>query len=807
MTPPTRPIVLTLATCLVFLIAIVGVVRAVTAFSVLGRANLTSQGDQGAHVSPETLQGPTITSNNRWVVFGSNASNLVPNDTNGAQDVFVRDLELGTTVRVDVATDGTEPFGASGGISPSISNNGRWVVFQALSNELSGTDTNHDHICDVGDCDTNDANDVFLRDRDTDGNGILDEPGGVATTRVSLMSTGQEAFSGGGAPWISGDGRWIAFVSQSFLLPTDNNHVNDVYVVNRATGALTLISVATDGTLANGPSGVFDFGAAIAPVMSDDGRFVVFGSEATNLVSGDTNGQRDVFLRDRDTDQDGIFDEPGAVATTRISLNASGQQMSNPALSDTNGFGSVVSISGDGRFIAWTSSSTQTGIPGGNTHGSDIYVTDRVTGTLQRFGIDSATSCDNLIGRHAFKFDGSRLTFTAQHQQHIGGGATPICVNNVVVAERQGGATQQVTAMGDPPSNGFVGSFFSALSDSGAALVFLSTADTLVQNDTNTSPDVFFAGEAPLTFPTPTATVATTNPTPTLTGAGGPTPTPRPTPATLDHFVSYGVKASKGSPAFFALGPVALLAGNHYDVLKVATLLLPADKNGEGRHDQNTHLLEYSVKPEKDVPKFATVSDVHVLNQCNDLFVQVSKPVSLLVPTAKDLSNPVSAPVEANHQRDHFLCFKVKAETKRATGAALPKFPKGIQVDAEDQFQTRRYDLTKLSKLCLPTDKSGTPNFLKGPDKGKPATITPAAIRHGSEYLLCYKAKLATTSIPQLGCGPAVPGAKGTKITPKQPKHTPRTGMFIANQLGTLRLDSTKEVEFCVPSLVELPAM
>lgn len=296
-------------------------------------------------------------------------------------------------------------------------------------------------------------------------------------------------------------------------------------------------------------------------------------------------------------------------------------------------------------------------------------------------------------------------------------------------------------------------------------------------------------------------------PTPTPTGAAGPTPTPRPTPPTLDHFMSYGVKGTKGTPPFFALGPVTLgtlLGGQTYDVLKVGGLLLPADKNGEGRHDVDTHLLEYRIKPTKDGPKFATLADVRVLNQCNDVFVQLTKPVSLLVPTAKDLSNPVLPPIEANHQRDHFLCFQAKAQKKRVSGATLPKFPKGIQVVVADQFQTRRYDLTKLSKLCLPTDKSGAPRFLKGPDKGNLASLALSSLRHADEHLVCYKAKLATTEIAQLGCGPAVPGAKGAKIT-KQAKHTPKSGIFAANQLGALRLDSTKEIEFCVPSLVEFP--
>jgi hypothetical protein len=287
---------------------------------------------------------------------------------------------------------------------------------------------------------------------------------------------------------------------------------------------------------------------------------------------------------------------------------------------------------------------------------------------------------------------------------------------------------------------------------------------------------------------------------PTATPAG-PTPTPRPTPLTLDHFVAYGTKVAKGS-AFFPLGPVTLLAGNPYDILQLAGLLLPADKNGEDVHDDATHLTEYRIKPGKTVPKFATLSDVRILNQCNDLVVQIAKPVSLLVPAAKDLGAPPSAP--GNHERDHFVCFQAKPQKKRASGEALPKFPKGTQAEIADQFETRRYDLLKLTKLCLPSEKSGTPSYLKGPDKGQPASLAPATVRHPDEMLACYKTKLATSEIPQLGCGAVDPSAKGTK-TPKQPKHTSRR-VFVTDQLGSRPLDTKKAREVCVPSFVEFPA-
>lgn len=277
---------------------------------------------------------------------------------------------------------------------------------------------------------------------------------------------------------------------------------------------------------------------------------------------------------------------------------------------------------------------------------------------------------------------------------------------------------------------------------------------------------------------------------------GGPTPTPRPSPEALDHFSGYGVKPSKGHPAFVPIGPVTLadrFTTRNYDVLKTTTLLLPADKNGGGLQDAATHLLAYSVKASKGQAKFEVPPDVHVLNQCSDVALVAKKAVTLLVPTAKDLASAPTPPVEANHELDHFLCYAAKARTKLA---------KGTQVQVGDQFQTRRYDLKKIDKLCVPVAKSGAPLFLKGENKGTPATITPAAVRHVDGLLVCYQAKLATKEIPQLGCGPVDPKSKGAKL-PKQPKHAPHLGVFVANQLGTVQVDSRKELALCVPSVVQ----
>jgi len=146
-------------------------------------------------------------------------------------------------------------------------------------------------------------------------------------------------------------------------------------------------------------------------------------------------------------------------------------------------------------------------------------------------------------------------------------------------------------------------------------------------------------------------------------------------------------------------------------------------------------------------------------------------------------------------------------QTKRVDGTPLPKLPKGMQVDVADQFQTRRYDLKTITRLCQPAAKTGAPVVLKGPSAGTPVALEPAMIRHPFDVLVCYQAKIATKTIAQNGCAPADPKDTGTKIEPKQSKHAVRHGVYVANQLGALRLDTKKEVELCLPSTSPDPGM
>jgi Tol biopolymer transport system component len=208
--------------------------------------------------------GSAVSADGRFVAFGSNASNLVPNDGNHTYDVFVRDRKTGKTRRVSVSSEGVEGNGASQ--NPSISANGRFVAFSSGAANLVPGDTK-EHV------------DVFVHDRKTG-----------KTRRVNLSSAGVEADLDSDLPSISASGRFVAFESfATNLVPGDTKAVRDVFVRDRKTGKTKRVSVSSAGVEGDAES--------FAPSISGDGRFVAFESPAMNLVPEDLNNARDVFLR------------------------------------------------------------------------------------------------------------------------------------------------------------------------------------------------------------------------------------------------------------------------------------------------------------------------------------------------------------------------------------------------------------------------------------------------------------------------------------------------------------------------------
>jgi PKD repeat protein len=267
---------------------------------------------------------PLLSADGRFVAFSSDASNLVDNDTNNYKDVFLHDRQTGETIRVSVASDGTEGDRESEG--PSVSGDGRFVAFSSYAGNL----------VDNG---TKGRREIYLHDRQT-----------RETTRVSVASDGTPANSYSGWPAISGDGRLVAFESAaSNLVLGDTNDRHDVFVHDRQTGETTRVSVASDGTQGNGWS---EWAS-----ISADGRFVAFSSASDNLVDDDTNNHYDLFVHDRQTGE-----------TIRASVASDGTEgngwTQNPA-----------SFSADGRFVAFDSWAS-TLVPGDTNGVDDIFIHD-----------------------------------------------------------------------------------------------------------------------------------------------------------------------------------------------------------------------------------------------------------------------------------------------------------------------------------------------------------------------------------------------------------------------------------------------
>ncbi len=217
---------------------------------------------------------PSISSDGRFVSFGSYASNLVANDTNRKGDIFVRDRRAGTTQRVSVDSSGNQARGGAflviNNACVSISPSGRFVAFSSPAPSLVANDTNG-------------STDVFVHDQQTG-----------TTQRVSVNSLEKQGNGYSAGPFsISFDGRFVAFESgASNLVPNDTNGYNDIFVRDRRTGTTQRMSVDSSGNQGNDSS----WGASI----NADGRFVTFTSRAKALVPNDTSRRKDVFVHERD---------------------------------------------------------------------------------------------------------------------------------------------------------------------------------------------------------------------------------------------------------------------------------------------------------------------------------------------------------------------------------------------------------------------------------------------------------------------------------------------------------------------------
>lgn len=491
-----------------------------------GATQLVSVGTDGSQGNGASYYG-RISTNGRFVAFESVASNFDSLDHNGLEDVFVRDLLNNTTTMVSV-----DQFGVSGAghnrIQTTdgrvISDDGRFVVFHSQANGLvQGVTGNH----------------VYIRDTIAGTTRLLD-----AIDTTGLSPGNGESYR----PTLTPDGRFAAFVSFSTNLvtgTTDSNNNADVFVRDLFTGTNYLISADTTGrATGNGPSGLNSTGSLAAPILSADGRFIAFASDASNLVAGDANGQRDVFVRDR-------IGETTTLVSRKHGGTGSGNNSSyNPALSadgtvvaftstaddliagdgnrvadvftrnlttGTTGAaslrspllpaavlapegGHLLATTPDGRFTVFTSSSGETltpNVPGvGGAFVTYLFVRDNQTGAVQLASVRPNGSVPGTFGGGSFpaasiSADGRYLAFLAD-QHNLDAGVTGTN-GGFYIRDLQDGVTTMISrnSATGAPMNNFHGNDTLTISQDGRYVAFTSFATNLINGITVTGSQLY----------------------------------------------------------------------------------------------------------------------------------------------------------------------------------------------------------------------------------------------------------------------------------------------------------------------------
>jgi hypothetical protein len=331
------------------------------------RESVSTGGIQADNTSGAT--GLAISATGRYVAFASSATTLVAGDTNTRDDVFVRDRQTQTTIRASIASDGTQGNQASSG--GSISGDGGRVVFESRASNLVLNDGNA-------------AVDVFVHDTQNS-----------QTSLVSVSSAGTQATIQSGNGVITPSGQFVTFDSADGTLVTgDTNAVTDVFVRDLTASTTSIASLSSTGG--------FGDGASDEAAISDDGRYVVFRSAATNLVPNDGNASTDVFMRGP------LIDTPGVLAMTVQPAGASAganfavqpvvevRNLDGTVKWDYNGPVTLAIKAGTGRAAAVLAGTTTVDAIGGVATFSGLSINLAGTGYVLSASSGTLTGTDSL---------------------------------------------------------------------------------------------------------------------------------------------------------------------------------------------------------------------------------------------------------------------------------------------------------------------------------------------------------------------------------------------------------------------------
>lgn len=429
----------------------------------LQRISVDSSGSEGngnSYCSRQKYESaPSVSEDGTKIVFTSEADNLVVGDTNSSCDIFVYDTATKTTTRVSVDSSGAE--GDDDSFHPSISSDGSTVVFASEAENLVSNDSNGE-------------TDIFTYD--------------LTSGKTELVSykkkerTGRKIGADGSSlrPAVNSDGTKVAFVSYANnLVLSDEDIYSHVFVHNITTGSTTRVSVDSSGSAANSFSGRDGIGESYYLAISDDGSTVAFPSNATNLVTGDTNSRTDIFTHDTTTS-----------TTTRVSIDSSGNEGDDESVRP--------SISGDGTVIAFDSDAGN--LVSDDSNGTrDVFLHDTSTGTTKRISVNPDTGAEDTQGSGYpdISEDGSTVTFSSEARTLL---PTWSDLGNEIYIYTEASdttvdllSTRQTRTGEFKDSNG--NNLTPGISSDGTKVAFLSVADNLTVSgsDTNGVYDVFTA--------------------------------------------------------------------------------------------------------------------------------------------------------------------------------------------------------------------------------------------------------------------------------------------------------------------------
>src|SRR6476659_353668 len=347
--------------------------------------------------------GGTVSDDGRSVAFAA-SDGIAAGDANGLTDVYLRNRPDGVTTLVSAGIGGNPANGQSG--TPEISADGRFVAFESdASNLVPG--------------DTNGTGDVFLYD--------VEE---ATTTLISAGRDGGGAHGWSGSPSISADGRLVAFASDAWDVAQQNTFGRQVFVYDRVSGTTEVVAVDDWGSPGN-------YGASFDPSISADGNVVAFASLSSTLVANDTNNDVDVFVHDR-----------AAAKTRRVSLPR-GAALSGE---EGNGRSDEPQISGDGTIVSFRSDATNL-VPGDTNDSSDAFAVNASTGAITRL----SSAADGSIGNGwtqapLLSADGSLAIFASASTNLAGDGqpgafvVTPIAFGSPPAIHVPEGITIEATS-------------------------------------------------------------------------------------------------------------------------------------------------------------------------------------------------------------------------------------------------------------------------------------------------------------------------------------------------------------------------